>query len=182
MTDTSPEALLPEALTDDQRRAVWLAQYRLAASRLSEPQSDSACLALANERVASDSQRASDLAAWRALRETLLPGVRALAAERDAVRRLNGEYEDHITDAEAELDAARAEVERLRERVAWLEEIREGAGRALCAMDGIAPDEPIADGGHVAWELHVYQRAHAALKAWVTASVSAALAAKEGGQ
>jgi hypothetical protein len=72
--------LLPIDLTDDQRRAVWLAQYRLANSRLREPEPDSACVALAEERVASAGQRESDIAAWQALRETLLPGVANQAA------------------------------------------------------------------------------------------------------
>lgn len=69
--------LLPMALSDEQRRAVWLAQYRLANSRLREPEPDSACVALAEERTASAGQRESDLAAWAALRETMLPGVAA---------------------------------------------------------------------------------------------------------
>jgi hypothetical protein len=56
-----------------------------------------------------------------------------------------------------------ARVAELEARNAWLEQIREGAGRALCEVDGIDPDDVIADGGHVAWEMHVYQRAHAAL-------------------
>jgi hypothetical protein len=67
------KGVLPETLTEEQRLAVWLAQYRLANSRLSEPKPDGHCIALAEERVADKRQRESDLAAWAALRETLIP-------------------------------------------------------------------------------------------------------------
>lgn len=102
----------------------------------------------------------------------LIEKARALAAERDAERHLSAQLKREVdaniaraNNAIADRDAARAALGEASIRIAWLEQIREGAGRALCKADGIAPDEPIADGGHVAWELHVYQRAHAALAA-----------------
>lgn len=174
MTDTTTEAVLPSTLTDDQRRAVWLAQYRLAASGLSQPYPDSACLALANERVASDGQRASDLAAWRALRETLLPSVRALAQERDALALDVYDFQKQADIAYAERDAAW--VERDAAVKAWefrcnhadgvrvrLETERDAARAALLKIRdlGLGPDR-----GSAQWQIDTAREiARAALAA-----------------
>lgn len=45
-------------------------------------------------------------------------------------------------------------------RMLWL---YEGAARALCHLQGIDPDDPISDAGHVVWQLVGYEAACAEL-------------------
>jgi hypothetical protein len=90
--------------------------------------------------------------------------LRALAGERDQWR-ANSLENKMIAEANLrDRDRLAAENARLQQRVEWLEQIREGAGRALCKRDGVSPDELIADGGHYAWQLHVYCEAQKALR------------------
>lgn len=58
---------VPRENNDTIRRAVWLAQYRHANSQANTQQPDAHCVALAEERVQSYRQRASDQAAWAAM-------------------------------------------------------------------------------------------------------------------
>lgn len=74
-----------------------------------------------------------------------------------AIERLKDLITVHGTEDDFDTLAALLEdLHRLHVRTHWLEMIREGAARALCARDGIQPDEVISDAGHVAWEFHVY--------------------------
>lgn len=75
MTDPKPPGGWP--LTEEMRRAVWLAQLRHVNAKASGAQPDAVCVALAEERVLSPSQRATDEAAWAAL----APFVAARVAE-----------------------------------------------------------------------------------------------------
>jgi hypothetical protein len=57
--------------------------------------------------------------------------LKALAAERDALKRLNAEYEDHITAVEAERDRLAAEVAKMRADMQWfLDRVERGEVRS----------------------------------------------------
>jgi uncharacterized coiled-coil DUF342 family protein len=63
--------------------------------------------------------------------------LRALAAARDALKRLNAEYEDHIGSVEAERDHLAAKVERMREALEII------AGQRQC-IDNLMGNDDIA--------------------------------------